>query len=698
MFQSLKSRGLVLGTAILVLACLLAFYTQTRWDQPRHANKQPSTEINRLIDDIAGIEQLVRQLEVVTYRLLLGHGLQDQPPIEKLKRKIARRIASLQRREFVRRDAHLLDQAELIATLGNSISLRIQWLMQFNQLGDQPGSLPIAHEASASVTAKTTPAGQKALFTVLDQHDQPDVLELIPLFDAVTRELANFKRFLTDLEQNTWAQIDDKNVTLPQLPWILAAILMITVTGALLALERWVRTPLRALSSVMRGDNDREQGQAGLTRIGVAEIDTLIASYDAMRSEMERRQRRLEMIVQHAGEGILLVNRFGHLTLFNREAEKLFQRPAAEVLSSEAMQLFDADDPATLERINRTLRQGSSEDSEFLCQANCADGSRVPVDLTISHIILDDQPYTVLVVRDASQWIANEQALNQARQYAETMKEMFSEQVVQLYESLKILQQTQKQLVESEKMASLAGLVAGVAHEINTPVGTSVTATSLLQQELERLERVLATDGHRSDLAQECLAEIRTALTIIETNLQRAASLVRSFKLVAVDRSSEAVRRFNLREYVDEILLSLQPQLKKTRCRVDVEIADDIVLNSVPGALAQVITNLVLNSLVHGFDDDGLGTIRIQARAGDDRLTLGYRDNGKGLTEDTCAKVFEPFFTTRRGEGGSGLGMHISYNLVTATLRGRIECVSHAGEGAAFEITLPLVLHASTNA
>lgn len=262
-----------------------------------------------------------------------------------------------------------------------------------------------------------------------------------------------------------------------------------------------------------------------------------------------------------------------------------------------------------------------------------------------------------------------------------------------LQNSLQQLKETRDQLVQSEKMAALGGLVAGVAHEINTPVGVGVTAVSHMQMKVAEYENRYQSGQLTRDDFESLLKSTSEAGEIIHNNLERAVELISSFKQVAVDQSSNELRDFNLKEYLQEILQSLMPKLKSGLHQVEVDCPADIVLHNHPGALSQVVTNLVMNSLIHGFDGRRNGKIRINViEKPDGEVRLNYSDDGRGIPAANLKKIFEPFFTTRRGQGGSGLGMHIVYNLVTQTLGGKIHCHSVEGEGAGFRLDLPVRL------
>ena len=258
-----------------------------------------------------------------------------------------------------------------------------------------------------------------------------------------------------------------------------------------------------------------------------------------------------------------------------------------------------------------------------------------------------------------------------------------------LHKSLVIIKRTQSQLVESEKMASLGGLVAGVAHEINTPIGTGVTAASFLESKSQDCAKQLAKGQLRKSELDSFLLDVIESTQMILSNLLRAAELIRSFKQVAVDRTHEERRSFRLEEYIHHILLSLRPRLKKTKVSVTVQCDKTLEINSYPGAFSQIITNLVINSLVHGFQADASGIILFQVTVEEGDICFHYSDDGQGMEEESRVRIFEPFFTTTRSQGGSGLGMHIVFNLVTQTLKGRIRCISAPGQGTAYEIRIP---------
>ncbi len=258
----------------------------------------------------------------------------------------------------------------------------------------------------------------------------------------------------------------------------------------------------------------------------------------------------------------------------------------------------------------------------------------------------------------------------------------------ELRETLQQLRNTQEQLIQTEKMASLGALVAGVAHEINTPIGIGVTAASTLQGKVEELRHDFENQTLTSSGLRRFLELTEQSTGMILGNLERSAVLIQSFKQVAVDQSNPDHRRFEVAAYLEEVLSSLRPRLRKTGVEVQVDCPPALEIDSYPGAISQIVTNLVINSLVHGYADNSAGQVSIQVRPNGKGMEITYRDDGRGIAAENLPHIFDPFFTTARGAGGSGLGLHIVYNLVTQQLGGRIVAHSAPGAGAEFVFTV----------
>jgi signal transduction histidine kinase len=255
------------------------------------------------------------------------------------------------------------------------------------------------------------------------------------------------------------------------------------------------------------------------------------------------------------------------------------------------------------------------------------------------------------------------------------------------------LNTAQQNLIDAERLAALGGLVAGVAHEVNNPIGISLTVASSFARRTEMFEAELKSDGalRRSQL-EEFVRSSRDASQQLVANLHRAGELIQSFKQVAVDRSHAERRQFLLGEATDQIIASLKPVLKRAPIALEVDVPDGLVIDGYPGSYGQILTNLFLNAVNHAFADGRAGTISISARPrGTDDLEIIFADNGAGMTPDVQRQAFDPFFTTRRNEGGTGLGLHIVYNLVTQQLGGRMMLESRLGQGTTFRIIMPRV-------
>ncbi len=270
-----------------------------------------------------------------------------------------------------------------------------------------------------------------------------------------------------------------------------------------------------------------------------------------------------------------------------------------------------------------------------------------------------------------------------------SQKEELVSQKEELQQTLDQLNETQDQLIQSEKLAALGGLVAGVAHEINTPVGISVTAASSLMDETTQMAELYKQDKISRNEFKEYLNTANQSARLILSNMERTANLVQSFKQVSVDQSTSQKRKFKLKAYTEDVIRSMYSILKKRKITINLDMEDDLELDSYPGTFSQIITNLILNSLTHGFEEHDEGKIELTARFDTGRFHFEYADNGKGISQENLRKIFEPFFTTNK-KIGTGLGMHIIYNLVTQKLNGTICCESESNMGTRFIIDMPL--------
>jgi signal transduction histidine kinase len=254
------------------------------------------------------------------------------------------------------------------------------------------------------------------------------------------------------------------------------------------------------------------------------------------------------------------------------------------------------------------------------------------------------------------------------------------------------LKKTQESLVQSEKLASLGSLVAGIAHEINTPIGNSLTVATTLDHKVKSFHKEIESGGLRKSALMHFLSEAEEATQIMEKSLHAAAEQILNFKQVAVDQTSAQRRQFDLNEVVQEVISTLRPRIKHTEHSIRIDIPDGILLESYPGPLGQVISNCFNNAVLHGFEGIKAGKMVLTAeKTGDDSAAILFQDWGRGISPDHLKKIFDPFFTTKMGEGGSGLGMNLVYNIVTSILGGSINVTSELGQGTQVRICIPVM-------
>jgi len=254
--------------------------------------------------------------------------------------------------------------------------------------------------------------------------------------------------------------------------------------------------------------------------------------------------------------------------------------------------------------------------------------------------------------------------------------------------TMKLKQSLDTQL-RSEKLAALGGLVAGVAHEINPPLGVAITAITMMAEDVGTLKTSLADNNLSYQQLVDYTDETNKACDIIQKNLMQAAKLVRSFKQVSADQSSEAKRKINVGTYMEEIIASLKPEFKRTNLTIKLNCPERLNVEMAPGTLSQLITILVLNAKVHAFESDQIGQIHISISNDRSNLTITVSDDGRGMDAETQRRVFDPFFTTKRSSGGTGLGLYILHTIINEQLRGQVEVISHPGAGCLFTLSLP---------
>ncbi|MDT8990763.1 HAMP domain-containing sensor histidine kinase [Curvibacter sp. APW13] len=270
------------------------------------------------------------------------------------------------------------------------------------------------------------------------------------------------------------------------------------------------------------------------------------------------------------------------------------------------------------------------------------------------------------------------------------LEQRVAERTASLESALNNLERAQKEIVQTEKLASLGRIVAGVAHELNTPIGNALTVTTTLENDVLTVEGNLAQGALRKSELQELLRRLHEGLALASSNLGRSAGLIADFKQVAVDHASDQRRDFDIGEVSHEILNMLHPTLRKSGCTVERHFDENLRCDGFPGRYGQVLTNLVMNAVHHAFEAGTEHTLRVDVHAaGDDQVVLRVADNGVGMPDEVRQRIFDPFFTTKMGRGGTGLGMNIVHGIVLRLLGGSIEVTSTLGQGTTVTVTLP---------
>lgn len=370
----------------------------------------------------------------------------------------------------------------------------------------------------------------------------------------------------------------------------------------------------------------------------------------------------------------------------NREYLRHTEYSREELLGQKPKQFNFWVNPKDEFQFFRLMKQQGRVDG-FETRLRTKTGRICEVVLFLEVLYLSGAPYALITAQDITLRLIDERKL-----VARTKE---------LSQALQTLQETQEQLIRSAKMAALGNMVAGVAHEINTPVGTAITTASTLENATTAICADVAAGDLKKSSFENYLEIAAECSQLILSNLQRAGELVQSFKQVAVDQSSLQARTLILKPYLQEVITNLTPTIRKTPHHITLMGSDDITLHSYPGAIAQIITNLIINSLNHAYPTDPqagrsegyskgqAGNLRIALHQQPDQVIIQYSDDGCGISPENQPKIFEPFFTTARELGGSGLGLHLVYKIVTQSLKGTINFVSVPGSGTTFTVTLP---------
>lgn len=472
----------------------------------------------------------------------------------------------------------------------------------------------------------------------------------------------------------------------------LAFLVLAGAAGAALAAHRAaIGRPLRRfLRHIGRAERDQDrtpmvwESADEMGRI-VAAYNRLLARLDEDETALAERRDVLKATLDNIDQGVLMIDADLRLALFNRRAAELMDLPAERL----------AERPAFADMLRMQDAAGAFADAveDFdLRPDGVQQALRGPLSFKRRRpdgLVLEVRSRPLAgggFVRTLTDMTA------EARASADMVKAMQDLSVA--YSELK---ETQASLLQAEKMASLALLAAGFAHEINTPVGIALGCAGHLSAKTDELAAALDGGGLKRSGLNAYLAQATESARLINQNLGRAVGLIRSLKEAAADQAGQERRVFNLADHLAEALASLAPRLREAGARVELTCPPDATIDGYPGALAQIVANLTVNALVHAFDDGRAGTVTISVEDDDEpgRLVLRCADDGRGIPPECLPRLFEPFYTTKRGAGGTGLGLHIVYNLAVQTLGGRIEAESPPGGGAVFTVRFPRIAPAA---
>jgi PAS domain S-box-containing protein len=406
---------------------------------------------------------------------------------------------------------------------------------------------------------------------------------------------------------------------------------------------------------------------------------------------LESSERRYRTLIEQAADGIFLAGADHRYIDMNEAGLRMFGARREDIIGTAITDTIDSRDLARLPpQFDRMRREGSVITERLLRRA---DGTTFFAE--INGRILSDG--TVLgILRDITE---RKRMQTELIELNASLEERVSERTAQVAERTITLQKMNEdlqaamhQLIESEKLAALGSIVAGFAHELNTPLGNVLMSVSTLQDSVHELAAQFEAGTLRKSTLAEFVSSSRAACAIILRGVERSARLVGQFKGVAVDQSSNRRMHFDLLQTIEGVIESLKPSLKHAQVRIEILIDPGIELDSFPGALEQVIINIVMNATTHAFPDGGPAKITLSGWVpGDGSVRLSIADDGCGMSDEVAARAFEPFFTTKLGQGGSGLGLYIVHNLVSGLLGGTVELSTTPGKGSNFLFNIPLV-------
>ncbi len=474
---------------------------------------------------------------------------------------------------------------------------------------------------------------------------------------------------------------------------VLISIALAGLTGlyVVLSVVHRIDALIETTAAIASGECDRlapEDGRDELSRLSHY-FNLMVVSIRSRQKALEFSERSLRATVENTPHvAIQWYDEQGRVVLWNRASETLYGIPAEQAFGKTLDQLiFSPEQAAEFLAMLHEIQHTGKALGPYNARFHRSPGEICVILYTLFGISRPDgKPLFVRMDVDITERVRNEAELERRVQERTEALSLANRELVK---AMRRLRETQSSLVRSEKLASLGSLVAGVAHELNTPLGTALTVATTLRDRTEEFLQETKTGLRRSTL-NAYVDMLQSTTELLTRNLTRAADLITSFKHVAVDQTSSQRRKFELRQVIHEVIDTLRYRFKKTPYQLVLEIPENIRMDSYPGPLGQVLTNLLDNALIHGLDGCKQGKIRIQvSRMGSDWIRLKFCDDGVGIPAEHQGRLFDPFFTTRLGQGGSGLGLNIVHNIVEGVLGGTIQVKSAPGKGTCFILELP---------
>lgn len=463
----------------------------------------------------------------------------------------------------------------------------------------------------------------------------------------------------------------------------------------------WATLTSRPIDAIASRARQVAEGKPGgqWPQSSVIELSQLSSDLEQMSDAIHERERELEIIFESSPVGMLVADKHPSFAFarVNAATLRLFGYQLDEMLGKNGTQLGIWKNPSDRDELIAQLQEKQVAQREaWLRHKN---GSEFLAYIQAKAVQMGGSIRTIWVAEDITELRRIEHEIRELNTELEGRVQKRTEELRtsnhELSTTVERLQQAQNELVRAEKLASLGSLVAGVAHELNTPIGNGVMAISTMRNALKTFQEQSAAGLKRSVL-DNLLESVDTGSVIAERNLQRAAELVASFKQVAVDQTSSQRRRFELAQTVHEVALTLQPTLKHSVAHLEIHIPEGIEMDGYPGPLGQIIANLISNAAFHAFEGREQGLITVSAElVGNDRLRLSVQDDGCGIPPELLPRIFDPFVTSKMGRGGTGLGLHIAHNIAVQVLGGSISVDCQPGAGCCFELRLPLVAPAA---